>query len=648
MISPETVALVRERADIVAVVSESVPSLKRRGRSFVGLCPFHKEKSPSFHVNQDRGFFHCFGCKESGSAIDFIMKQDGATFPEAVRGLAERFGIPIMETERVDRGDVDRQKRQREDLYAVSQLAATFYEEQLRKHLHREHAHAELARRGLQVEDDVVQAFRIGYAPASWDGLTSFLRAQGVSPILAESVGLLVPRSSGQGHYDRFRHRLMFAVMDTQGRVVAFSGRSLATWPADAGQPPPEPPAKYINSPESPIYTKGHLLFGLYQARHAIRSEGRAVLVEGNFDVASLHARGIGNVVAPLGTAFTLDQAKLLKRFATEVVLCFDGDTAGKKATTASRGPLADAGLTAKVATLPPGTDPDDYARNKGADALRDVLARAKGMLEHLIDQALDESFSAADAFERAQRVTQVSQLLASENDPLVRSMAKAYADDLAGRLDMQRSPDAFRALEQTVRRALAQAEREQKALPPGVTQLDPRRARVAPKPAGSPERREIIAALIEFPELIVDVEIEETLNLLEGPSVLVISALRKALQPTGQIVDVGEGTREQEHPAPSRKALDIPEFLAQIPASVAGFARERLADPVFSSREEAKAHLIDNGKKLKRLILSREAVELAREQTRVAGDWETETELAKEAEERVRMKHGLGKQVKS
>src|SRR5437016_2435455 len=222
MIPPEVISAVRDRTNIVAVIQESVPSLKRRGRSFVGLCPFHQEKTGSFHVNPDRGFFHCFGCKESGSVIDFVMKEQGYTFPEAVRMLAERAGIPIEE-ERRERTEVDRAKKQKDDLFAANQLAATFYEQQLREHPLRSLALDELARRGIvpgasPVIDDALQAFRIGYAPAEWDGLTTFFKRQGISPVAGESVGLLVPRSSGSGHYDRFRHRLMFAVVDPQGR----------------------------------------------------------------------------------------------------------------------------------------------------------------------------------------------------------------------------------------------------------------------------------------------------------------------------------------------------------------------------------------------------------------------------------------------
>ncbi|HWL88479.1 MAG TPA: DNA primase, partial [Polyangiaceae bacterium] len=517
LISPQTIALVRERTDIVALVLESVPSLKRRGRSFTGLCPFHKEKSPSFHVNPDRGFFHCFGCKEGGSALDFVMKLDGLTFPEAVRALAERAGIAIEEDVR-ERSEVDRQKKQRDDLYGVNQLAATFFERQLHEHPQRQYALDELARRNLVPSwasggaadtpsevDDTLQAFRIGYAPPAWDALANFLKQQGISPMFAEQVGLLVPRSSGTGHYDRFRHRLMFAVVDPQGRVVAFSGRSLPPVPGES-LPAGEKPAKYINSPESPIYSKGQMLFGIYPSRHAIRAEECAVVVEGNFDCVSLHARGIKNVVAPLGTAFTPEQAKLLKRFASRVVLLFDGDTAGRKATRASRAPLRDAGLSAKVGNLPAGVDPDEFLRTKGVSALQEVLAHARGMLEFLIDGALDATFTAADVHERAARVAEVSQLLAEEDDPLVKMMAKTHAMELAGRIDLRLvdatarhvPEDAFRALEASVRRALAKAgPRPAPVLRRGESPEHPRWARLSGRPPGSSARRDLVGVLI-------------------------------------------------------------------------------------------------------------------------------------------------------
>jgi DNA primase len=628
VIAPETIALVRDRTDIVAVVSESVPSLKRRGRSFVGLCPFHKEKTGSFHVNPDRGFFHCFGCKESGSVIDFVMKEQGYTFPEAVRMLAERAGIPIEE-ERRERTEVDRAKKQKDDLFAANQLAATFFEQQLREHPLRDLALDELARRGIvpgqhASVDDALQAFRIGYAPAEWDGLTTFFKRQGISPIAGESVGLLVPRSSGTGHYDRFRHRLMFAVVDPQGRVVAFSGRALADPPngGNATQQRDEKPAKYINSPESPIYSKGQTLFGLYQARHAVRQEESAIVVEGNFDVFSLHARGVTNVVAPLGTAFTVDQAKLLKRYASNVTLLFDGDAAGRKAVRLSREPCAQAGLSVKVASLPEGVDPDDYARTKGIASLSAVIAQGKGMLEFLIDTALDEGFSAVDMHEKFDRIEQVAKLLAVEDDPLVRMMAKGYADRLAGRLDIH-GVTSFQALEEKVRKAVRDAA-PRPVRPAGAHASNqsaerPERARIAQKTPGSAERREMVGALIEHPPLLNDPEVQTELALLEGPGVLVVAALKVSL--TEEIT------------------LDTTRFLAQIPPAIQAFASERLAAPRHEDEREAKANLLLNAHKLRSLLFAEETSEDARENYRDA-DWDATIERAREASERLRKKH--------
>ena len=654
MIAPETIALVRERTDIVAVITEAVPSLKRRGRSFVGLCPFHKEKSPSFHVNPDRGFFHCFGCKESGSAIDFLMKHEGYTFPEAVRALAERAGIAVQEERGTQNAtEADLQKKAREELYAVNNLAATFFEEQLRKHDLREFALEELEKRGLRPGkdpkiDDVLQQFRIGYAPAEWDGLTSFIRAQSVSPIAAQTVGLLVPRSSGSGYYDRFRHRLMFAVVDAQGRVVAFSGRALRELPAEqrvrdsqpraglvrlpAGGDDPDAhkPAKYINSPESPIYTKGQMLFGIHQARHAIRQSEKAVLVEGNFDVVSLHARGITNVVAPLGTAFTVDQAKLLRRFAPEVCFLFDGDYAGRKAVRLSRDAIRDAGLSARVADLPNGTDPDELSRVKGKQAIEDLLASAKGMLEALIEMSLDETFAAANAHEKQQRIAYVARLIAEEPDPVVSAMAKGYTDMIAGRLDIVRAGDgAFRALEHSIAQTVARAESERRRAEAalGTTtrhQLPTSNgSRITPKPPGVMERREIVKILIEWPVLLDDPDVEDVLSLLEGEYVRIIGALRRSRNSPSNWVDTAV-------------------FLEQLEGNVRAFVAESLASATWESENLAKGHLLENANKLKRLLLSQEAAEISREMYRVQGDTDAEQGFLRESLERLRAKHGL------
>ena len=609
MISKDTITLVRDRSDIVAVISESVPSLKKRGRRFLGLCPFHNEKTPSFNVNQDTGLYHCFGCKESGDVFTFLQRADGYTFHEAVRALAERAGVPIEEERGAAPTDAERHKKEREALYGAMNVAAAWYEEQLRAHPQRAYAIDELARRGLSPDAEAVQAFRVGYAPDAWDGLAAFLKRQGLSPEIGVTVGLLVPRSSGSSYYDRFRHRLMFAVIDAQGRVVAFSGRALAPIPgAGAGEAGAkegyDPPPKYINSPESPIYTKGTTLFGLWQARHAIRQQEKAVLVEGNFDVVSLHARAVQNVVAPLGTAFTEDQARLLRRYATDLTLLFDGDAAGRKATLAAEQPCVAAGLGARVAVLPDRTDPDDLVRTKGVEALKHLLDQAHGLLEHLIDVDLDESFNAADLRERHSRIERVTALIARQKDPIVRGMAEGYADQAVGRLDLVRSnPGAFGAFK---RKILSQARAERIDFGPR-----PWEARVRPRLAGSEERKAITEALLDFPALLQESAIQEVLPLLEGNSARIVAGLSQAWRLGLQ----GE------------KVLDTSEFLAQMQGNAKAFASARLAAPMHQQIEDARATVVTAAKRLRDTQVAQETSEIVREQHRDVGNWETSIE---------------------
>ncbi|MGO9836194.1 MAG: DNA primase [Polyangiaceae bacterium] len=619
MISKDTITLVRDRTDLAAVVSQSVPTLKKRGRRFVGLCPFHKEKTPSFHVNPDTGLYHCFGCKESGDAFRFLERVEGYTFIEAVRALAERAGIVIEEERGVAPSDADRHKKEREALYGVMQMAATFYEQQLREHPQRSYALDELARRGLDPAHEAVQAFRVGYAPPGWDGLAAFLKKQGVSPAISESVGLAVPRSTGAGYYDRFRHRLMFAVVDVQGRVVAFSGRALAALPEDDSSR--DPPPKYINSPESPIYVKGATLFGLWQARHAIRHEERAILVEGNFDVVSLHARGLYNVVAPLGTAFTLDQAKLLHRYAEGgVTLLFDGDAAGLKAARASEEACEGAALKANVALLPKGADPDEFVRSKGVDALRHLIGNARGgLFEYLIDVDLDETFSAADLREKVARIERVTALIGRQKDPIVRGMLEAYADRALSRLDVERSaPNTLAVLK---RRIMSQARATKVLVGPR-----PSEARIGPRPPGQEARKNIVGALLDFPMLLDDSEVRGVLPLLQGDSARIVAVLAQSMR----LNERGE------------KKLDITEFLAQMRPAIQSFASARLAAPAHESIEDARATVSANAKNLQDSNVARETSEMVRDQHRDAGDWETGVERLKQADAIVRQRQGL------
>jgi DNA primase len=507
-------------------------------------------------------------------------------------------------------------------------LAAAWFERMLREHPLSGHAHAELERRALVAQTptdpiaDALQAFRIGYAPFGWEGLSHYLREHKASLVAAEKVGLVSQRKSGAGYYDRFRHRLMFAVLDVQGRVIAFSGRALAEpsaaelaplgltpSPADA-----EAPAKYYNSPESPIYRKREALFGLYQARSAIRSQETCLIVEGNFDVLSLHARGIHNVVAPLGTAFTVEQAQQLRRFCQEVVLLFDGDAAGRRAVQATREICQKVELSAKVATLSEKVDPDDLVRREGREGIERVVARARGLLNYLIDTVLDGNFAQNDAHGRAAKVKEVLDLLASERDPTARAQAEQHANMLAQRLNVADAP-TFRALASEVRRALAQGESPVKMAAPAVA--TPMRAR-------SPARKdavalEILGALLDFPELFEAAETREAASLFEGDAAVSYAALRQAWE-RGEL-----GNAEV--------------VLAKLAPSIHPFARARLVAPRHAKAADAQIELAGNVRQLKALVLSRDKKTVVEEleRARRTGDFDRERALLGELYQKAR-----------
>ncbi len=634
MIDQDTIERVRQSTGISALVGESV-KLQRRGRSHVGLCPFHKEKTPSFHVNEERGIYHCFGCGVTGDVFKFVQHVEGLSFVEAVRRLADRAGIAIVENvSDAERREQAIARRRLQELYDLNQVAASYFERLLREHPLRHLAEAELARRGLVRDSatsqvaDTLQAFRVGYAPYGWDGLAQHLKDLGLGHQAAEKIGLLVPRRTGSGHYDRFRHRLMFAVMDLQGRVIAFSGRALEE-PSDDdlrrlgltrigdGQ---QAPAKYLNSPESSIYKKREAVFGLYQARQALHEAGECVLVEGNFDVVSLHARGVRNVVAPLGTSFTLEQARQIKRFAASVTLLFDGDAAGRRATEAARPVCQQAALVAKVASLPNGVDPDDWVRTHGPDGLRRVVQAARGMLEHLIDVTLSSSFAADDARTRANKVDQVIALLASEDDPTVRALAEQHADKLAERLNIS-DARTFRALTDRVRQGL----RGDKPAPEAVAP-PPHRARSRNREQEI--AREIFGAMLDYPELFDTPEGLSGAQVLEGDYAAALVALRQSRLEAGM------------------SAMGDPEqLLAKLPPSIHSFAAARLAAPRHLRLEDAKNELLANVTKLKRLELKRQKAAVMEDLQRAAraGNFDEELVLLREHLRRARERHGLG-----
>ena len=388
--SPQLLDEIRSRLDIVELVGQFV-NLKRAGQHWKGLCPFHAEKTPSFTVNPKRGIFHCFGCNAGGDAFGFLMRHDRLGFPEAVRALAERAGVPLPTTREPEADGTF------ETLRRIMALASEFYSRSLWQP---EGAKAReyLDTRG--VDPEVAKRFGLGYAPEGWNVLLTAMASHSIAPDQLAQAGLVLPRQTGSGFYDRFRGRLLFPIRDSQGRVIAFGGRALA------GEEP-----KYLNSPETPLYVKGQTLYGLDVARAGMREKNRAIIVEGYLDCLMAHQHGFGETVAALGTAFTPAQLALLRRHAEEVVALFDADAAGQKASTRLEEMLTDTmdlqnlgwsvartgdferpGYFAiKVALLPEGHDPDSLLRAEGAAALSARIESARPLLSFVLERTLTE-----------------------------------------------------------------------------------------------------------------------------------------------------------------------------------------------------------------------------------------------------------------
>lgn len=359
-----------DKNDIVTLVSEYV-TLKRSGRSFLGLCPFHSEKSPSFNVNPTKRFFYCFGCGAGGNAINFLMKIENLDFLGAARRLADRAGIPWPETQAITAKDPHR-----EELYRINSLAVAFFNQYLFKSDAGKKALAYLERR--RIDEACRTRFQLGYAPPAWHHLTELLRKKGIAMQQAEELGLVAIGENG--YYDRFRDRLIFPVADAKGNIVGFGGRVF-----DDSQP------KYLNSPETVIFHKGNLWYGLNLAKDAIRKKNQAIIVEGYLDVIQAHQAGFSQTIASLGTSLTREQAKILKRYTSEVVLAYDGDTAGQHATQRGLEILHEAGLKVRILTLPAGADPDSFIKENGAAAFSELVNQAAGLIDYKIQSFLEQ-----------------------------------------------------------------------------------------------------------------------------------------------------------------------------------------------------------------------------------------------------------------
>ncbi|MGB9147936.1 MAG: DNA primase, partial [Acidobacteriaceae bacterium] len=370
---------VKEQADIVKIVGEYVRLRKAGAQNYSGLCPFHKEKTPSFNVHAGRQFYHCFGCGQSGDVFSFVQKIENVGFPEAVRAVAQKCGIPLPKREYASPEEAA-EHRQRGKLLELQETATAWFEEQLRSP---EGATAREYLTGRGLNADGIAKFRIGYAPDNFHALRERLQGSADVEALRQS-GLFSWKEQEDGSpgpiYARFRKRVMFPIANESGRVIAFTARTL-----DTGE---KAGPKYINSPETPLYSKGQVLFNLDKARQAIRADGGVVLVEGQMDCISVFLAGIPNVIATSGTAFTEAQVRLLRRYATRVIVNFDPDTAGANAAEKSIALLTEEGFEVRVLTLEGGLDPDRYVRERGARAYAEALRSAPAYQSYLIERA--------------------------------------------------------------------------------------------------------------------------------------------------------------------------------------------------------------------------------------------------------------------
>jgi len=408
-LSRDVVDRVREAADIVEVVGDHV-RLKRRGRTFEGLCPFHEEKTPSFSVDPEKGLYYCFGCHQGGDIFKFIMQAERLAFPEAVERLARRYGVKLPPRS----PEAQRRQQQADRIRSLLEEAQAFFVDQLRE-AHGGHARRELERRGF--DPGVWPDFGFGWAPDDWRRLTDHLSRRHPEGTLI-SAGLTVQPESGKSPYDRFRKRITFPIRAADGRLIAFGGRILGD-----GEP------KYLNSPESPVFQKRSTLFSLDRASRPATDSGELLVVEGYFDCLSLHRVGIANVVATLGTALTVEHARILRRrlgHDGRVLLCYDADPAGRRAAITGTRVLLEAGVDVRILVLPAGTDPDDIVRERGAESFLDLLRRPQSALDFLLADLPE------NPDERRRRGLEFAPLVCSASDPAVR---QNLVEELARRL---------------------------------------------------------------------------------------------------------------------------------------------------------------------------------------------------------------------
>lgn len=437
-IPDETVRRIQEHTDILDVVSHYL-TLKKRGQNYVGLCPFHHEKTPSFVVSPAKQLFHCFGCGAGGDVFGFLMKTDSLAFPEAVRVLGERAGIPIAPPS--ERTQDPQEVSSKESILKIQREAADYYHDLLLNHPGAKNAREYLKQRGVQSE--TIKNFLLGYALPLWDGLLKYLQAHGWSLGEIEQAGLAILREDGKGYYDRFRDRIIFPIRNLQGKTIAFGGRVYGTAGHDGSLP------KYMNSPETPVYTKGHHLYTLDKARGVVTQAGSLVIVEGYLDALAAHQAGISNVVATLGTALTSEHLHLVRRFTHKVILVFDPDLAGVRAALRTVDLFISSGVHAQVVMLPGGEDPDSFIKHHGAAAFKDLLSKPVGLLDFVLQQIVPNA-SKKTLEEKLRIIDEVLPVLAKIPNHVERSHYLKWVADQLGVQERDLGMELARSLKQS------------------------------------------------------------------------------------------------------------------------------------------------------------------------------------------------------
>jgi len=495
--------LVKSQADIVKIIGDSVRLRKAGAQNFTGLCPFHKEKSPSFSVHATKQFFHCFGCGQSGDVFAFVMKMENLSFPEAVRSVAQKCGIALPKRE-FNSPEEAAQAGQRRQLMDMHEAATIFFQQQLQSP-EAARAREYLSNRGVTAE--TITQFRIGYAPESFNALRDQMRGKFDDAAMRAS-GLFSAKEQADGGsgqlYDRFRKRITFPIANEQGRIIAFTARALDS--DDKSGP------KYLNSPETPLYSKGHVLFNLDKAKTSIREIDIALLVEGQMDCISAYMAGVRNVLATSGTALTEMQVRLLGRFTKNVVVNFDPDTAGANAAEKSIDLFIEEGFTIKVATLEDGLDPDRYIRERGVQAYIAAIRSARRHSEYLIDRAR-QLFPARTP---ESKVKAVNFLLPHIRRSPSRITRDEFAAEAAQKLDIDSA-----IMRQELRQAATQRSASIRATAADpVSENEKRLLRALVLPEANPARRLAASALVESPHWLEGLAAESLLESLANSPV--------------------------------------------------------------------------------------------------------------------------------